>query len=80
MVLYQRPNKSILTAFVSVVAYIFATGWLADAGFTVFAVSLTVWAWQEVQSGVNWFRKVLGVMGLLAALVCLYLRLRGVLS
>jgi hypothetical protein len=38
-----------------------AGGTAHDVGRAVFTVGLGVWAWEEAASGVNWFRRLLGV-------------------
>jgi hypothetical protein len=48
-----------------------AGGSLHDAGRVILTVGLVVWALQEVLSGVNWFRRLLG----LAVLVWIAARL-----
>ncbi len=39
-------------------------------------MALTVWAWEEAVRGVNWFRKVLGIIVLVWVLVKLLNSLR----
>jgi hypothetical protein len=38
-----------------------AGGTAHDVGRAVFTVGLGVWAWEEAVSGVNWFRRLLGL-------------------
>jgi hypothetical protein len=38
-----------------------ADGRAHDIGRAVFTIGLGVWAWEEAASGVNWFRRVLGI-------------------
>jgi len=39
-------------------------GIVHDVGRAVFTLGLAVWAWEEVVSGVNWFRRLLGAAAL----------------
>lgn len=77
--LAQRPNKPIVLAFVSLVVYIVSSraAWLADGAFTVFVLSLTFWATWEITDGINWMRKLLGVIALLAVAASLFEKLHG---
>jgi hypothetical protein len=50
-----------------------AGGTAHDVGRAVFTVGLSVWAWQEAASGVNWFRRLIGV----GALVWIVVDLAG---
>ena len=61
----QLPNAPLLVAGAGwLVAAL--TGGLAHAcGRATFYVGLAVWAWQELASGVNWLRRVVGAAGLL---------------
>jgi len=61
-VIAQRPNKSILVALVSRAGAALSSGWLADALYGVFVFSLAFWAMQEITRGINWFRRLLGVV------------------
>lgn len=65
-VVAQFPNAPLLVALLAALA-----GMLVDDGSTaddvarsIFYVGLTVWAWEEADSGVNGFRRALGVAGL----------------
>ena len=40
-----------------------------DVATAVFFMGLTVWAYLELTDGVNWFRRALGVAGLVYVLV-----------
>jgi hypothetical protein len=56
----QFPNPPLLFAFAGLGLAAATGGTAHDAGRAVFAVGLAVWAWQELVSGVNWFRRLLG--------------------
>jgi hypothetical protein len=42
-----------------------------DVGRAVFTVGLAVWAFEEMVSGVNWFRRLLGTAALVWIIVAL---------
>jgi uncharacterized transporter YbjL len=65
LVVAQKPNVSISVAVVAYIAYrIVDAAWLSDLAYALFVVALGFWATQEVTSGVNWFRKALGLFAL----------------
>jgi hypothetical protein len=57
----QFPNPPLLLAFAGWGLAAVAAGTAHDVGRAVFTVGLGVWAWEEAVSGVNWFRRLLGV-------------------
>jgi hypothetical protein len=57
----QFPNPPLLLAFAGLGLAAVAGAAAHDAGRAVFTVGLAVWALQEALSGVNWFRRVLGL-------------------
>jgi hypothetical protein len=57
----QFPNPPLLIAFAGWGLAAAADGRAHDIGRAVFTIGLGVWAWEEAASGVNWFRRVLGV-------------------
>ncbi len=70
-VVAQFPNPPLLVAFAAL-----AIGWLLDEASgaydysrAVFYIGLAIWAWLEVAGGVNGFRRVLGVAGLLYVVI-----------
>jgi len=60
--LAQFPNPPLLLAFAGSGLAAVAGGAAHDVGRAVFIVGLGVWAWEEALSGVNWFRRLLGVV------------------
>jgi hypothetical protein len=78
MVMYQRPNKSIVITAVGLVLYLSNLhSWLARIGAIVFVLSFTLWGWQEIIDGASWFRKLLGYIGLGAVVIFLFVQLRA---
>ena len=60
----QFPNPPLIVALVANLVGRLTDGRVQDAAHAVFLVGLAVWAWEELSRGVNWFRRVLGVLGL----------------
>jgi hypothetical protein len=69
----QFPNPPLLLAFAGLGLAAATNGPAHDVGRAIFSVGLAVWAWQELVSGVNWFRRLLGA----GALVWLVVGLAG---
>jgi hypothetical protein len=57
----QFPNPPLLLAFMGSGLAAVTGGAAHDAGRAVFVVGLAVWALEEALSGVNWFRRLLGL-------------------
>ena len=67
--LAQLPNAPLIVA---------SLGWLAGAltsdpahsyARAAFFAGLTAWAWEELEGGVNWVRRVMGAAGLVYVVV-----------
>jgi hypothetical protein len=58
----QFPNPPLLLALAGWGLAVLAGGTAHDVGRAVFIVGLGVWASVEAVAGVNWFRRVLGVV------------------
>jgi len=69
----QLPNAPLLVAQAATVGARVSDGRVRDAARAVSAVSLAVWAWQEVEQGPNLVRRGIGA----AALAALVARLAG---
>jgi hypothetical protein len=67
----QFPNPPLLLAFAGSGLAAVATGTAHDVGRAIFTIGLGVWAWLETVAGVNWFRRLLGVAGLVWIVVSL---------
>lgn len=70
-VVAQFPNAPLLVALAAALTSLFLDDGTAaaDVARSVFYVGLTVWAYEEATDGVNRFRKVLGIAGLLFVVV-----------
>jgi hypothetical protein len=64
--LVQAPNPPLLVAFAGrwIAAACGPAGRVHSIGRVVFTLGLGAWAWDETTRGANWFRRVLGVVGL----------------
>jgi hypothetical protein len=59
--IFQFPNRPLLTAGVAAAAARVADGRRSRVTWLVAHLALLVWALEEVFSGANWFRRLLGV-------------------
>jgi hypothetical protein len=71
----QFPNPPLLLALAGSVLAAVSSGTAHDVGRVVSTAALAFWACQEMASGVNWFRRLLG----LAVLTWVLLRVTGAL-
>jgi hypothetical protein len=60
----QFPNPPLLLALAGWLLARFSSGSAYSAGRGVFYVGLSIWAWEELTAGVNWFRRLIGLGGL----------------
>ena len=60
----QPPNLPLWIALGALLVAAVTDGTLHAYARAVFYVALTAWAWEEVTSGVNWARRLLGAAGL----------------
>lgn len=60
----QFPNPPLLLALAGWLLARLGSGSVHSTGRAVFYVGLSVWAWEELTSGVNWFRRLIGLGGL----------------
>jgi hypothetical protein len=75
MVIAQKPNASIITAAIAAVAAHFAHGLAHGFASAVFYIALSIWAYEEIVHGLNWFRRLLGAAVGIYILVTLTLAL-----
>ena len=68
-VLAQWPNPPLWVALAAALAGRLTSGRAHDVATAVFCMGLTVWAYLELTDGANWFRRALGVAGLIYVLV-----------
>lgn len=67
----QFPNPPLILAFAGWAVAAISSGTVHDIGRWIFTIGLAIWAWQETTGGVNWFRRLLGVAGLVWVLITL---------
>lgn len=60
----QFPNAPLLVALAGLLAAAVTDGTPRAYARAVFLAALAAWAWGELASGANWFRRALGAVGL----------------
>jgi hypothetical protein len=73
----QFPNLPLLVAFAGLGLAAESGGTTQEVGRAVFKLGLAVWAWEEAVSGINWFRRLLGVGALIWIVASLPGKLQG---
>jgi hypothetical protein len=73
----QFPNPPLLLAFAGWGLAGESSGTAHEVGRAIFTLGLAVWAWEEAVSGVNWFRRLLGVGALIWIVASLAGELEG---
>lgn len=69
IVIAQPPNLPILTSFAATALYLFSTNSALEHLFGAIAFgTFFTWSWLELFQGVNYFRRTLGLLGLLSAI------------
>jgi hypothetical protein len=62
MTIIQFPNKFLITMFVAWLISHYSEGYLFSFSRTIFIVAGVIWSYEEIVHGVNWFRKILGII------------------
>ncbi|WP_416674410.1 hypothetical protein [Egbenema bharatensis] len=69
IVIVQPPNLPVLVgSFATLIYFILPSGTVQTAFGLIAFGTLFTWAWQELFQGVNYFRRSLGLMGLVGLL------------
>lgn len=68
MVIFQKPNKSLIIAMTALLISMISVGILQRISSSVYYIAIIIWAYEEISTGVNWFRKLLGSIVLLMIL------------
>jgi hypothetical protein len=76
MIIYQKPNTSIIIAAVGWVIGKLVPGPIGVMGNVVFTIAIIIWAYEEIVHGVNRFRKFLGWIVLLLVAGSLFMQLK----
>lgn len=71
IVLYQHPSPLLIGWLVLTIASLFVTGNLGNIVWYVALAVLAVWALLEVFKGVNYFRRILGLIVLVLIIAAL---------
>lgn len=61
----QFPNAPLLAALLASLLAAATTGSVHAYARAAYFTALAAWAWEEMADGANWFRRVLGVAGLI---------------
>jgi hypothetical protein len=67
--LLQFPNAPLLVALGGWLIAALTQGSVHDYARATFYTGLAAWAWEEMTAGVNWWRRALGVAGLVYVVV-----------
>jgi hypothetical protein len=72
MTIFQIPNPPLIAVGIGFLIEKFTTDYLQKFGIVVLISSLLIWSYQELTTGVNLFRKILGGIILLFILLRLF--------
>ncbi|MEA2497186.1 MAG: hypothetical protein QOJ29_5097 [Thermoleophilaceae bacterium] len=67
--LAQLPNAPLLVAFGAWLVGAVTDGSVHAYARAVFYTALAAWAWKEMAGGTNWFRRGLGIVGLVYVII-----------
>lgn len=68
----QLPNAPLSIAIAGLIISKISSGLLYKLSITVYTIAIIVWAYEEITSGVNWFRRLLGLVVLLLTAYSLF--------
>ena len=74
MTILQRSNTSVLTSLVGLALSFSPQKTVMLVGVAVLIAAGMVWSYLEMAEGSNWFRKLLGAVGIVAIGTYLYVR------
>lgn len=70
VVVWQNPNLPLIIWFVcTILGYVFSAGKLNEFLEILAFGAIFTWSWLEITSGVNYFRRSLGMVVLIASLL-----------
>ncbi len=72
MTIFQKPNPPLIAAAIGFVIEKIADGDIQKFGAVLSISSLIIWSYQELTTGVNLFRKILGAIVLIITLIKLF--------
>ena len=67
--LVQFPNAPLFVALAAWLVAALSSGDVHDYARATFYAALAAWAFMEAEDGVNWFRRMVGVVGLVFVIV-----------
>ena len=70
--LIQAPNLTLILTLIGFLINKFMTGDLQIFGKTIFICSIIIWSYQEIATGINWFRRILGAVVLTITFINLF--------
>ena len=76
MIIAQSPNPPVIIALIALLISKLTTGIAQKISIIIFTVFIVIWAYEEIVHGVNWFRRTLGIIVLLAVAYGLFFQLR----
>jgi TRAP-type C4-dicarboxylate transport system permease large subunit len=65
----QFPNLPLIVALIAGAAGMFLDGTAHSYAAAVSYLALTIWAYEELTHGVNWFRRILGLVFVILLIV-----------
>lgn len=68
----QLPNTALIVAIVALIISKISFGLLHKISVTVYTITIIIWAYEEIKSGVNWFRRLLGLVIILGVAYSLF--------
>jgi hypothetical protein len=71
-IIFQFPNRYLWVMIFSGIISRFVTGKFHAFAYSVFIIATIIWSYEEITTGVNWFRKLLGVTVMLLIFVDLF--------
>lgn len=70
--IFQMPNPPLILAGFGYLIELITHGDLKIFGTSLMIISLTIWAYLEIVSGVNWFRRLLGTFVIINTFIKLF--------
>jgi hypothetical protein len=75
MQIFQKPNIPITLWFFSTIISLITHGIIYYVSTTVSFIAIIIWSYLELSEGINWFRKILGLVVLIVTALALYMQI-----
>ena len=62
MKIFQVPNKSLVIALSGLLISKIPNTLIQSTGITIYTIAIIIWSFEEIKSGANWFRRILGII------------------